>query len=120
MTDVSKDKVKLSNINYELVQPLLNDTFELVIEQEAVVEVTLVEVEKRSAQSPCLHSWQKPKAGNTNKRSPFTLVFRFPVEFEAIQRGYGLAHPDKGAFEEMLLTPIAVDENGIYLEAIFN
>ena len=124
MTEPVKYDVKLSDMNYELMQPLLNDVFGTTSEQGAAIEVTLVEVEKRAEKKPTLHSWQKPKVEvldeNSEKRLPFTLVFRFPVEPEALQGSYYITHPNEGVFERVFLTPIASDEDGLYLEAIFN
>ena len=124
MTEPLKYDVKLSDMNYELMQPLLNDVFEITSEQGVAIEVTLVEVEKCAEKKPTLYSWQKSKVEvldeNSEKRLPFTLVFRFPVESEALQGSYYITHPSEGAFDRVFLTPIASDENGLYLEAIFN
>lgn len=122
MTEQEEYDVKLEEMTYELMQPLLNDVFKIVLEQGAVVEITLVEVERSIEKKPALHSWQKPKASveSTDKRAPFALVFRFPVEVKAAQGNYRITHPNEGAFEGVFLAPIAADEDGLYLEAVFS
>ena len=116
--------VALVGMTYERMRPLLNDVFQLSDGQASCGEITLVEVEPKVEKKPVLHSWQKPKAEaideNPAKRVPFVLVFRFPVEPELTQGTYYFTHPIEGAYEGVFLAPIAADEDGRYLEAVFN
>lgn len=118
--------VALTDLTYERMLPLLDHTFRLVNESDLTLgrKINLVEVKQVTAKKAPLHSWQKPKAETPEtppgKRPPFSLVFRFPVAYEAMQGMYKFTHPSEGAFEGVFLTPIAADENGLYLEAIFN
>ncbi|PWQ92049.1 DUF6916 family protein [Leucothrix pacifica] len=116
MTTNSQSNVTLAQMTFERMQVLSNDTFYLLDGRELVL-VEVAKVERKQA----LHSWQQPKTDTEEgKRVPFTLVFRFPVGSEDIQGGYDFTHPVEGAFEGVFLTPITSDENGLYLEAIFN
>lgn len=113
-------------LTYERALPLLNQTFKLVNETDLPLddEIRLVEVKQLATNTKPLHSWQTPDAETSGepsgKRTSFSLVFRFPMTHEATQGIYKFTHPSKGAFEGVFLTPIAADENGLYLEAIFN
>ena len=126
MTTTEKNQVDVAlvDMTYERMQPLLNDTFQLVDGQISCDEIMLIEVELRVEKKPVLHSWQRAKVEKIDegpgKRAPFVLVFRFPVESELTQGTYYFTHPVEGAFEGVFLTPIAADEDGHYLEAVFN
>ena len=122
----NKIDVSLTDLTYERMQPLLNQTFQQTNESGLILEdeINLIEIKQLVEKKAPPHSWQEPEtetpAKPSGKRVPFSLVFRFPVGHEATQGIYKFTHPSEGAFEGVFLTPIAADENGLYLEAIFN
>lgn len=56
--------------------------------------------------------------GIANRRQPFGLVFRGPLEPALPQRIYRLTHPEVGA-HDVFLVPIARKAEGLDYEAIF-
>lgn len=56
--------------------------------------------------------------GIANRRQPFGLVFRGPLQPLLPQRIYTLAHPEVGT-HEIFLVPIARKTDGLEYEAIF-
>ena len=49
----------------------------------------------------------------------FSLVFRVPADVPAVQGTYQLENEELGAVD-LFLVPIRSDEQGLYLEALFN
>ena len=111
--------VTLEQITYERMAPLLNQAFYL---GEWKREITLVEVMKTLATKSALPSWQKPKVGEppSKRTTPFSMVFRFPLDHPLQQGMYQISHPVEGMFEAMFCVPIAEDEDGRYFETILS
>ncbi len=105
-------------ITFEKMQPLLNDRFILHGDDGVEVGGELVEVSQIAQASQPSFSWQK-KAESARPPS-FSLVFRVPHELGATQRMYDLSHAQLRDLGAIFLVPIAEDEDGLYLEAIFN
>lgn len=121
--ELAKEIITIKDINYQLMSSLLNDVFYVFTDVLNDYEVTLVEVKKSKLAIPVQHSWQKPDETSVDEKKlryfPFVLVFRFPAGITREQGMYRFKHPKKGVFEEFFLTPIAVDAEGFYLEAVF-
>jgi len=120
MTQNNPFDVAISQMTYQLMQPMLNDRFQLADGQT----ITLVEVQAiaRKQHTPS-YSWQKPKTETppeTEQSQSFSLVFRFPTDYPITQSVIQITHPEKGIFEGIFLTPITQDENGTYFEAVFS
>ncbi len=105
-------------ISFEKMQPLLNETFILHVDSDHNHEVELVDVSQMQATAQATYSWQK-KAQPAEPTS-FALVFRVPHELGATQKMYDISHSQLGALGAIFLVPIAEDEDGLYLEAIFS
>lgn len=120
MTQNNPFDIAISQMTYQLMQPMLHDHFQLINGQS----ITLVEVRKitQNQHTPS-YSWQKPKTetpSDIDQCQAFSLVFRFPMEYPVTQGMMQISHPEKGTFEGMFLTPITQDEDGIYFEAVFS
>jgi hypothetical protein len=83
---------------------LLKSRFKLRLDEEASVEIELVEVRRGSSAA----GWEA-----------FSLVFQAPVEAPAEQRIYELEQGVTGSFE-LFLVPIGRDGGGLRYEAVFN
>ncbi len=57
--------------------------------------------------------------GGSDRRQPFSLVFRGPAEPLLAQRIWRLEHTDLGALD-IFLVPIGGDEKGMRYEAVFS
>ena len=53
------------------------------------------------------------------ERTPFSIVFRGPLEPVLPQRIYRFEHDELGSFE-LFIVPIGPDESGMQYEAVFN
>ena len=108
----------LQDITFEKMQPLLHDRFLLHVDSDHTVDVELVDVSQMQAPERPVYSWQKkaPPSAPTS----FSLVFRVPSELGATQTTYEISHPQSGPLGAIFLVPIAEDEDGLYLEAIFS
>lgn len=121
--ELTQEEITAKELSYHLMHSLLNEVFYVVADNFNDYEVTLVEVKKSKQTMQIQNSWQKPDTASVNENGlrdiPFVLVFRFPVGVTREQGMYRFRHPNKGLFEEFFLTPIAVDAEGFYLEAVF-
>ncbi len=91
----------LETFTADTFRPLLEDRFELVVDEETRFDVELTEVTE--SETP-----------GAERRSQFSLVFSGPADPILPQRIYGLEHPKLGSFY-LFLVPIAA---GRY-EAVF-
>jgi hypothetical protein len=57
--------------------------------------------------------------GSTPRQEQFTLDFRGPADIFLPQNMYRMEHEKLGTFD-LLLVPVARDENGFNYEAVFN
>lgn len=106
MTDAASTAADLELADFE---PHRNTVFELSGEgvPGAPLPLTLVETRTLVAGD-----------GIANRRQPFGLVFRGPLEPALPQRIYRLSHPEMGT-HEIFLVPIARKAEGLEYEAIF-
>jgi hypothetical protein len=58
-------------------------------------------------------------AGSKAQRQSFSLVFKAPAGHRLSQGIYKIDHPELGTLE-IFLVPIRANQDGFYLEAIFN
>jgi hypothetical protein len=84
---------------------LLNSRFKLRLDEEASVEIELVEVRRGSSAA----GWEM-----------FSLLFQAPPGAPAEQRMYELEHEAADASFELFLVPVGRDEDGVRYEAVFN
>jgi len=91
--------------------PLLGDRFQLVLNGPDVIDLTLVEADGGRAGSD-----EQADAGAG--RSPFSVVFRGPLEPVLPQRIYGFRNETLGSFE-LFIVPIGPDDDGMRYEAVF-
>ena len=87
--------------------PLVGDPFQLALTESNFIDLTLVEA-----------SEPQPRSGEGAGRSPFSIVFRGPLEPVLPQRIYRLRHDTLGSFE-LFIVPIGPDEAGMQYEAVF-
>lgn len=121
MTHDTQADTPLNQITFQLMQSLLNESFNVIQGSKTAYEIELIEVTELTERKAPKYSWQKDdtEEENTTKQTPFTFVFRFPPSHAAGQGIYHVSHPEKGTFEGIFLVPIAQDENGFYFEAVF-
>src|SRR4051794_6557449 len=91
--------------------PLLGDRFQLVVSGSDVIDLTLLEADGDRPRSD-----EQVDAGAG--RSPFSIVFRGPLEPVLPQRIYGFRNDTLGSFE-LFIVPIGADDDGIRYEAVF-
>jgi hypothetical protein len=92
--------------------PLVGDRFELVLDGSEVTGLTLTEVDEPYAGS-------NERAGAGVGRSPFSIVFRGPLEPVLPQRIYTFRNERLGSFE-LFIVPIGRDDGGMRYEAVFS
>lgn len=90
---------------FEAFAGCLGETFELATDQHAPLATQLVE------------AVQGKHAGPT--RTPFSLLFRGPLEPVLPQQLFLVRHPRLGEFQ-MFLVPIGPDQAGMRYEAVVN
>ena len=86
-------------------------TFLLVLDENATIEVELLQVESRGGDAN--------RPGQLSERTPFSLVFRIPEEMALVQKMYTMKHKQLGTFQ-LFLVPIGPFHNETRLEAVFN
>jgi uncharacterized protein DUF6916 len=84
---------------------LVNSRFLLRVNEDASVELELVEVRRESSAA----GWEV-----------FSLLFQAPADAPAEQRMYELEHQATGAGFELFLVPIERTEGGLRYQAVFN
>jgi hypothetical protein len=84
----------------------LNQNFRMHTEDGTVVEMELVEAKDLG----------EPATGD---RRPFSLMFRHRAKRYLPQRIYKIEHGEMGELE-IFLVPMAPDEDGSYMQAVFN
>jgi hypothetical protein len=62
---------------------------------------------------------EESESAGSDRRQPFSIVFRGPRNLLLPQRIYRMAHAEIGSFE-LFLVPIGPDEKGLQYEAVFN
>ena len=117
LPDVSLAKI-LDKLTKETFSEYLGETFQLQIEPAIVIPVELMEVTPLPARSGSV-PWEK-ESDQKLRRTPFSVVFRGPLDPALIQRMYDIQHHEMGTIKGMFLVPIGIDENGRYYESIFN
>jgi hypothetical protein len=91
----------LETFTADTFRPLLEERFELAVDDDHRFDLELVEV-------------NESEAPGANRRAQFAIVFSGPTDPILPQRIYSLEHPKLGAFD-LFLVPIAA---GSY-EAVF-
>jgi hypothetical protein len=91
--------------------PYLNQSFTVQVDPSTVVEMDLIEV------TP--HGPEPEAEVQTERRRPFSLVFRAWGEAHLPQRMYRVEH-DRFGSVEIFLVPIGPDRQGMRYEAVFN
>jgi hypothetical protein len=89
--------------------PLVGDRFELVVDGSEAIDLTLAELDEP-------HRRSRAEAGAG--RSPFSIVFRGPLEPVLPQRIYDLRHERLGSFE-LFIVPIGPEDGAMRYEAVF-
>lgn len=97
------------------MQPLLDDPFVLHVDSTQALDIKLVEV--AAIKTNKQFSWQKQD--KPIEKEPFTLVFRTPPDFDAVQKTYEISHYQLGDLGMIFLVPITQDDEGLYFEAVF-
>lgn len=90
--------------------PLLNETFQLQLDDETLLELRLTEVNPGSDRIQSQYE--------SDERKPFSLIFRGPSDPLLQQRLYSLKHPALGGLD-IFLVPIGPDQQGMCYEAVF-
>lgn len=94
----------LTTLHYEDFARHVNSKFRVQLDADAMIEMTLINVEDRSP-SP--------------RHEQFALTFKAPVDAPPHQGIYQLEHEQLGS-GAIFLVPISKDLSGITYEAIFN
>ena len=90
--------------------PLINQRFRLYTEGQDSLEIELIEVTPLGS--------DPAHASRTQKREPFSIVFRGPAGTPLPQRIYRIEHARMGVLD-IFLVPIGPGEDGMHYEAIF-
>ena len=108
----------LDKLTINSFKPLLNQTFQLTISENQVVEVELVDVSGLQTAKRPVYGFQK--AAESSQRESFALVFCVPPEIERLtQTTLPMSNSELGDLGQIFLVPITQDAGGIYYEAIF-
>lgn len=100
----------LERLSSKDFDPYLNQSFAVQVDQSAVLELDLIEITLLGLE---------PEAGEqTERRCPFSLVFRARGETHLPQQIYRLEHDRFGSLE-IFLVPIGPDRQGMRYEAVF-
>jgi hypothetical protein len=86
----------------------LNETFTLSRPDGRQHALTLVKVTELGEEQ-----------GESERRRPFSLIFRGPLDLQMPQQIYALTHPQMGNLQ-IFIVPIGPDQAGQCYEAIFN
>ncbi len=108
------DRAKITmmeNLTCEQFAQYLGSAFYLHVRSQAPMELKLVEATPYQA-----HFASQDR--ESEKRSPFSLVFQGSLEMHLPQQIYTLAHPEMGQLD-IFLVPIARRQDGMYYEAVF-
>jgi len=89
----------------------VGDLFRVGLDDDAVIELTLIEV---SGVGPLTTK----HATDAGKPAPFSVLFRGPVEPVLPQATYRLSHAVLGRFD-LFLVPVGGDDEAIRYEAVF-
>jgi hypothetical protein len=98
----------LEDFTVETFSGHIGDRFRITGHGSTVVEAELTE-------AAAVGAGESPGAG---ERTPFSLVFRGPLEPILPQRIYRFEHEALGAFD-LFIVPIGPDEGGMQYEAVF-
>jgi hypothetical protein len=96
----------LASLTAEDFGELVGDTFSLSGEDGTALEAVLSSV-------------QRATHGRPEARTPFSVVFRGPVEPVLPQHIYRFGHSALGTLE-LFVVPVGRDERGVYYEAVFS
>ncbi len=104
---LNRSQLMLNEVTQAEFAAFIGDRFQLEIAPGQVVSATLDEVKLlRHSQG-------------TERRAPFSLLFRVPSDAALPQRIYALEHARLGRIE-IFLVPIGYENGHLLLEAIFN
>jgi hypothetical protein len=95
----------LTNIKIEYFKPCINQIFQIILEEEKIIEIELIEVTKSN--------FFVPEQGR-----PFSLIFRSHQDILIPQNIYLLKHEQIGEFSPFITT-IGLDKEGMCYEVIF-
>jgi hypothetical protein len=96
------DKIKAADFS-----KLINKEFRIYFEPSDPSNAELIELNKHNVPS------------ESERRTPFSIVFRGPVDKVWPQGMYKIEHKSMGELE-LFLVPIGPDDKGICYEAVFN
>ncbi len=95
----------LERLRVEDFAARVGETFRLAPGEGASLELELTEA--------------RGERGGSERRQPFSLLFRGPAEPVLVQRIWRLEHSELGALE-IFLVPIGGDDKGMRYEAVFS
>ena len=101
--------LQISELRVELFEPLVGQIFNLAMDGRTEFypfELVQARVSRHS------------KAGG-KRRQPFSLLFKGPDKYAFPQATYRVAHDALGELK-LFLVPVVLDEEGRFLEAVFN
>ena len=107
---LNRNQLMLHEVTHSLFVKHVGDVFQLETAPGHIVEAKLIE-------ATLLPGSQPLKA--TDRRAPFSLVFRVSSDGETRQRIYPLEHPSLGRLE-IFLVPVGREAGATLFQAIFN
>lgn len=108
--------MELGALTVEDFRPLLRQTFQLRLSDGRMVALSLIKVHLLPL-PPFRTPWAE---GEEVGRQPFLIWFRGPVGTVLPQQMFDLWHAELGEIQGLFLSPIGIDRNGRYYEAVFN
>jgi hypothetical protein len=90
----------------------VGEKFSVQAEPDRTLELELTEVKS-------LRSDAGTSEPDSERREPFSILFRGPRDPALPQKIYPFEHPDLGPFD-LFIVPIGPDKSGMLYEAIFN
>lgn len=94
----------LDSLHYQDFSPYINSKFTVQLDETATMDITLISAEEKDP-SP--------------RQEQFILHFQAPPDAPRYQMTYNVHHEQLGE-GLMFLVPVAQNESGILLEAVFN
>lgn len=104
----------MSEITRQLFEPHVGTCFQVIVNGQPCLDLTLAEVEDQTLDDPL--------RDNSLRQEPFCLIFHGPLNPIARQASYELGHPHLTGLE-MFLVPIGPDRQTrqhMQYQAIFN
>ncbi len=100
----------MTQLTLQDFEPLIDETFHLVVSQEERLELRVAEVNPGSERIRAQYE--------DGARAPFSIVFRAGPDVALPQRLYRLENETLGA-HDIFLVPIGPDKQGMLYEAVF-